>query len=131
MDLKEAIIIETKVGSGIGEEHRQQLRNYLRSAAKNDNAIIKKIKTGLVLNFKKNEVFTESVRQRKETQDIEIEVWTLEKNKFTQHYSNKKSGRKILKCFCGHPLIRCRPSPHLYPYLLNARSKSSEPLVFV
>ena len=94
MDLKEAIIIETKVGSGIGEEHRQQLRNYLRSAAKNDNAIIKKIKTGLVLNFKKNEVFTESVRQRKETQDIEIEVWKLEKNKFMQHYSNKKVEEK-------------------------------------
>ena len=91
MDLREPIIIETKVSSGIGEEHRQQLRNYLRSAAKNDNAITKKIKTGLVLNFKKNEVFTESVRQRKETQDIEIEVWSLEKNKFTQYYSNKKT----------------------------------------
>ena len=94
MDLKVPIIIETKVGSGIGEEHRQQLRNYLRSAVKNDNAIIKKVKTGLVLNFKKNEVFTESVRQRKETQDIEIEVWTYEKNKFTQHYSNKKTEEK-------------------------------------
>ena len=90
----EPIIIETKVSSGIAEEHRQQLRNYLRSAAKNDNAIIKKVKTGLVLNFKKNEVFTESVRQRKETQDIEIEVWTYEKNKFTQHYSNKKAEQK-------------------------------------
>ena len=94
MDLKEPIIIETKVGSGIAEEHRQQLRNYLRSAAKNDNAIIKKIKTGLVLNFKKNEVFTESVRQRKETPDIEIEVWTLEKSKFTQKFSNKKTEEK-------------------------------------
>ena len=90
MDLKEAIIIETKVTSGIGEEHRQQLRNYLRSAAKNDNAIIKKINKGLVLNFKKNEVFTENVRLRKEKQDIEIEVWTYEKNKFTQQYSNKQ-----------------------------------------
>ncbi len=94
MDLKEPIIIETKVSSGIAEDHRQQLRNYLRSAVKNDNAIIKKVKTGLVLNFKKNEVFTESVRQRKETQDIEIEVWTYKKNKFTQHYSNKKAEQK-------------------------------------
>ena len=42
-----------------------------------------------VMNFKKNEVFTESIRPRKETQDIEIEVWSYEKNKFTQHYSNK------------------------------------------
>ncbi len=94
MDLKEPIIIETKVNSAIAEDHRQQLRNYLRSAAKNDNAIIKKIKTGLILNFKKNEVFTESVRQRKETQDIEIEVWTYEKNKFTQQFSNKKIEEK-------------------------------------
>ena len=74
MDLKEAIIIETKVGSGIGEEHRQQLRNYL--------------------NFKKNEVFTESVRQRKQSQDIEIEVWTLGKSKFTRQFSNKKTEEK-------------------------------------
>ena len=70
MDLKEAIIIETKVGSGIGEEHRQQLRNYLRSAAKNDNAIIKKIKTGLVLNFKKNEVFTGKYSSKKKKPKI-------------------------------------------------------------
>lgn len=83
-DLKEPIIIETKVGSGIGEEHRQQLKNYLRSAVKNDNAIIKKIKTGIVLNFKKTEVFIEGVNKRKETLDVEIEVWTLEKNKFKQ-----------------------------------------------
>ena len=40
-------------------------------------------------------MFTESVRQRKETQDIEIEVWKLEKNKFTQHYSNKKVEEKF------------------------------------
>ena len=89
--LKEPIIIETKVSSAIAEDHRQQLRNYLRSAAKNENAIIKKVKTGLVLNLKKNEIFTGSVRPRKETQDIEIEVWTYVKNKFTQHYSNKKA----------------------------------------
>ena len=63
-------------------------------SSKNDNAIIKKIKTGLVLNFKKNEVFTEVVRPRKKTQDIEIEVWTYEKNKFTQQFSNKKIEEK-------------------------------------
>ncbi len=44
LDLKEPIIIETKVGSTIGEEQRQQLRNYLRSAQKNENAILKKSK---------------------------------------------------------------------------------------
>ena len=52
------------------------------------------MKTGLVLNFKKNEVFTESVRQRKQSQDIEIEVWTLGKSKFTRQFSNKKTEEK-------------------------------------
>ena len=88
-DLKEPIIIETKVGSGIGEEHRQQLKNYLRSAIKNDNAIIKKIKVGMILNFKKTEVFVEGVKKRKETPDVEFEVWTLEKNKFKQLFNNE------------------------------------------
>lgn len=41
-----------------------------------------------------NEVFTESIRPRKETQDIEIEVWSYEKNKFTQQFSNKKIEEK-------------------------------------
>ena len=104
MDLKEPIIIETKVSSGIAEEHRQQLRNYLRSAAKNDNAIIKKVKAGLVLNFKKNEIFTESVRPRKETQDIEIEVWTYKKTNLLNTYSNKKQ-KKILKYLFSHSII--------------------------
>ena len=90
-DLKEPLIIETKVESSISDTHRQQLRNYLRSAKRNDNAIIKKIKIGLILNFKKSEVFTENVRKRKETQDIQIEVWILDKNKFTQLYTNKKT----------------------------------------
>ena len=88
-DLKESIIIETKVGSGIGEEHRQQLKNYLRSAIKNDNAIIKKIKVGMILNFKKTEVFVEGVKKKKETPDVEFEVWTLEKNKFKQLFNNE------------------------------------------
>ena len=91
LDLKEPIIIETKVGSSIGEEHRQQLRNYLRSAQKNDNAIIKQIQTGLILNFRKNEIFLESSRQRKEVKDIEIEVWSLSKKIFRQVYTNDKN----------------------------------------
>ena len=88
-DLKEPIIIETKVGSGIGEEHRQQLKNYLRSAVKNDNAIIKKIKVGMILNFKKTEVFVESAKNKKEISDIEFEVWTLEKNKLNQLFKDE------------------------------------------
>ena len=34
------------------------------------------------------------LRPRKETQDIEIEVWSYEKDRFTQNYSNKKAEEK-------------------------------------
>jgi GxxExxY protein len=89
-DLKENIIIETKVESSISETHRQQLRNYLRSAKKNDNAIIKKISIGLILNFRKNETFVENPQKRKKMQNIQIEVWKFNKNKFVQLYSNEE-----------------------------------------
>ena len=94
LDLKVPLIIETKVGSNITEDSRQQLRNYLRSATLNKNAIIKKINTGLLINFKKSETFIDSNRKKKELSNVEIEVWKLEKNKFTQHYSNKKVEEK-------------------------------------
>ena len=94
LDLKVPLIIETKVGSNITEDSRQQLRNYLRSATLNKNAIIKKINTGLLINFKKSETFIDSNRKKKELSDVEIEVWKLEKKKFTQHYSNKKAEEK-------------------------------------
>ena len=57
----------------------------------NKNAIIKKINTGLLINFVKH-LLIETVK--KELSDVEIEVWKLEKNKFTQHYSNKKVEEK-------------------------------------
>ena len=94
LDLNIPLIIETKVGSNITEDSRQQLRNYLRSATLNKNAIIKKINTGLLINFKKSETFIDSNRKKKELLDVEIEVWKLEKNIFTQHYSNKKAEEK-------------------------------------
>ena len=90
LDLNIPLIVETKVGSNITEDSRQQLRNYLRSATLNKNAIIKKIDTGLLINFRKSETFVDSNRKKKELLDVEIEVWKLQKNKFTQHYSNKK-----------------------------------------
>ena len=94
LDLNIPLIIETKVGSNITEDSRQQLRNYLRSATLNKNAIIKKIDTGLLINFRKSETFVDSNRKKKELSDVEIEVWKLQKNKFTQHYSNKKAEQK-------------------------------------
>ena len=65
LDLNIPLIIETKVGSNITEDSRQQLRNYLRSATLNKNAIIKKINTGLLINFKKSETFIDSNRKKR------------------------------------------------------------------
>ena len=90
LDLKVPLIIETKVGSSINEDSRQQLRNYLRSARLNKNAIVKEIDTGLLINFRKSESFVESNLKKKEVLDIELEVWTLKKNKYSQEFSNKK-----------------------------------------
>ena len=85
-DLKEPLIIETKVGSTISDSHRQQLKNYLRSASKNKNVIIKNIEMGMILNFNNNEQITKTIRKKKETQDIEIEIWKYNKNKFLKFF---------------------------------------------
>ena len=81
-DLKEPLIIETKVGSTISDSHRQQLKNYLRSASKNKNVIIKNIEMGMILNFNNNEQITKIIKKKKETRDIQIELWKYNKSKF-------------------------------------------------
>lgn len=81
LDIKNPMILEVKVGAGLTEEHRQQLKNYLRSASKNENIIINKVTEGLLVNFKKNETFVQSPRKKKENPDLEIELWNLNKNK--------------------------------------------------
>ena len=85
-DLIDPLIIETKVGTAISDSHRQQLKNYLRSASKNKNVIIKKIEIGMILNFNNSEQITKSLRKKKEMQDIEMEVWKYKKKKFLKVY---------------------------------------------
>ena len=81
LDIKNPMNLEVKVSAGLTEEHRQQLKNYLRSASKNENIIINKVTEGLLVNFKKNETFLQSPRKKKENPDLEIELWNLNKNK--------------------------------------------------
>ena len=81
LDIKNPLIIEVKVSTGLTEDHRQQLKNYLRSAANNENIIINKVTEGLLINFKKSEKFVQSSGKEKETSDVEIELWNLNKNK--------------------------------------------------
>jgi hypothetical protein len=58
------------------------LRNYLKSAPLNNSENLKKINTGIIVNFKKTEkskdgVFEEIIDDEK----ISIEVWEITKNK--------------------------------------------------
>ena len=73
-DLKDHIIIETKLSSKINDAHRQQLKNYLKSAPLNSHEVIKKIKQGLLLNFKKAEKYKDGVNEIPDDK-IDIEVW--------------------------------------------------------
>ena len=82
LDLNEPIIIETKVSSKINDEHRQQVRNYLKSAPLNSSEDLKKIKYGVILNFKKTEKYKDGINEKLEDTDkITIEVWEMTKDK--------------------------------------------------
>lgn len=82
LDLNEPVIIETKVSSKISDEHRQQVRNYLKSAPLNSSEDLKKIKYGIILNFKKTEKYKDGINEKLEDTDkITIEVWEMTKDK--------------------------------------------------
>lgn len=82
LDLNEPVIIETKVSSKISDEHRQQVRNYLKSAPLNSSEDLKKIKYGIILNFKKTEKYKDGVNEKLEDADkISIEIWEMTKDK--------------------------------------------------
>lgn len=82
LDLNEPVIIEIKVSSKINDEHRQQVRNYLKSAPLNSSEDLKKIKYGIILNFKKTEKYKDGINEKLEDTDkITIEVWEMTKDK--------------------------------------------------
>ena len=94
LDIKNPLIIEVKVSTGLSEEHRQQLKNYLRSASNNENIIINKVTEGLLVNFKKSETFVQSSKKKKETPDVEIELWSLNKNKMVKIFPDTNTDNK-------------------------------------
>ena len=63
----------------------------MRSANNNENIIVKKVTDGLLINFKKNEVFIEDPNKKRIIPDIEIELWSLKRNKMQRTFSNRKS----------------------------------------
>ena len=86
-DLNEIILIETKLSSKINDDHRQQLKNYLRSAPLNSHVDIKKINTGILLNFKKVEKFKDGINEIPDDK-IDIEVWTFKNSKWVSAEKN-------------------------------------------
>ena len=79
-DLNEHIIIEAKVASKISDEHRQQLRNYLKSAPMNNLEQLKKINKGIILNFVKTEKYKDGTNQIPE-EKVNLEIWEFKNEK--------------------------------------------------
>lgn len=81
IDLKETIIIETKVTSKLSDSHRQQLKNYLVSAPSNINKSLGSVKKGILINYKNVEEYDEGKCTSPED-GITFEIWELKKDKF-------------------------------------------------
>ena len=82
-DLKEHVIIEVKVNSKISDEHRQQLRNYLKSAPMNNLEQLKKINKGIILNFTKTEKYKDGTNQIPE-EKVNLEIWEFKNDKLNR-----------------------------------------------
>ena len=80
-DLKESIITEIKLQSKLNDEHRQQLKNYLKSAPLNSLKEVKKISKGLLINFKKLEKYKDGTNEPPDDK-IEIEIWEFKNKRF-------------------------------------------------
>ena len=81
IDLNEPVIVETKVTSKLTDDSKQQLKNYLRSAPLNNNEDLQKVKKGILINFKKSEIFKEGINTIPEDK-TSLEVWGFKNNKF-------------------------------------------------
>jgi len=75
---KYPIVIETKVCPQLSNEHRAQLKSYLKSLPKNKNNEFKTVKNGLLLKFLKSEDFIEDEKTKRL---VEIEFWTAQRAK--------------------------------------------------
>ena len=83
IDLKKYFILETKLSSKSTDEHRQQLRNYLRSAPLNNLKELKEINMGMLLNFRKTEKYKNGINEIPNGK-IDIELWEIKNNEFQQ-----------------------------------------------
>ena len=93
---KPPTIVEVKLGAGIANANRQQLRMYLLSIQKNPKSVLKKVKNGILINFLKEDPTTfEEVGtvRKKELFTVEVERFTIDKDGKLQRLDVLKSGK--------------------------------------
>ncbi len=71
--LSDSVIIETKVASGIKNDARLQLKNYLLSVPLNNASTLNKARDGIILNWRNNLDALDTL----EDEHIDIELWTM------------------------------------------------------
>ena len=78
--LTKPIIIETKTGTGIKNDARLQLKNYLSSLPHNSSDSLSQVREGIIINWRGNEdaLATET------TNAVELELWTMKKSQLKQ-----------------------------------------------
>jgi len=85
-ELKDPVIIETKAAAKLNIDARLQLKNYLISLPRNVSEELKHIKEGLLINWNNKQ---DPLESQNKPQDVEVELWSLRKNKFQLIYDNQ------------------------------------------
>ena len=75
--LADPVIVETKVATGIKNDARLQLKNYLISLPLNNAPAINKARDGIILNWRNNLDMLEETQP----EHIDIELWSLTSKK--------------------------------------------------
>ena len=77
--LTKAVVIETKVSSGIKNPARLQLKNYLESLPKNKSKILKDVSEGFIINWHDGVDAKE-----RPSEGVDIELWNLKQKRFKE-----------------------------------------------
>ena len=89
-------IIEVKLGAGLANANRQQLRMYLLSIKRNPKSVLKKVNHGILINFLKEDPTTyEEVAstRKKDLFKVEVERFTIDGNDKLQRLDTLKVGK--------------------------------------
>ena len=93
---KPPTIIEVKLGAGLANANRQQLRMYLLSIKRNPKSVLKKVRHGILINFLKEDPTTyeetPSVR-KKDLFKVEVERFTIDDDDKLRRLDVLKSGK--------------------------------------